>query len=148
LAVPELRPLGEDDRRQWRTLRFALWPREDDGSFDADISGILASGSRLDAFGAFEGDRMVGFMEVGERPWGEGCDTAPVAWLEGIYVDPAHRRVGIGAALVGLAEHWARSHGYSELGSDVEADNTASLQGHAAWGFETTTHLVMFRKWL
>ena len=144
--MPELRPLSEADRLQWRALRFALWPRDDDGSFDADITDILASGGRLAAFGAFDGDQMIGFVEVGERPWGDGCDTAPVGWVEGIYVDPGHRRSGIRAAFIGLAEQWARDRGYQELGSDVEADNAASLQGHAAWGFEETERLVMFRK--
>ena len=38
------------------------------------------------------GDELVGFCEVDERPYGDGCDTAPLAWLEGIYVIPNQRR--------------------------------------------------------
>jgi aminoglycoside 6'-N-acetyltransferase I len=144
--VPELRPLAEADREAWRSLRFALWPRDDDGSFDADISEILASGGRLAAYGAFEAGRLVGFIEVGERLSGEGCDTAPVGWVEGIYVEPRHRRSAIGGALIAAAEAWARGRGYHELGSDVEAANAVSLHSHAAWGFEETKRLVMFRK--
>ena len=144
--MPELRRLGEADRRQWLALRFALWPRDDDGSFDRDITDTLASDGRLAAFGAFEGNRLVGLIEVGERPWGDGCDTAPVGWVEGIYVDPRHRRAGIGHALITLAEQWARARGYQELGSDAEIGNTVSLRSHAAWGFEETERVVMFRK--
>ena len=145
--MPELRQLGEADRPQWLALRFALWPRDsDDGSFDAEIDEILASGGRLAAFGAFDGEQLVSFIEVGERERGEGCDTAPVGWVEGIYVDPEHRRSGIGAMLIGLAERWARERGYRDLGSDMEAGNAVSLQSHAAWGFEETKRLVMFRR--
>ncbi len=132
---------------QWLSLRHALWPRDSvDGEFDAEITEILASDGRLAAFGAFEADRMVGLLEVGERPFGDGCGTAPVGWIEGIYVDPAHRRSSIGRLLAAEAERWARLRGYSELGSDVLADNTTSLSSHAAWGFEVTERIVMLRK--
>jgi len=144
--MAEIRALGEPDRVAWRSLRFALWPRDDDGSFDTDITDTLASGGRLAAFGAFDGERLVAFVEVGERPRGDGFDTAPVGWVEGIYVAPSHRRSGIGVALIAAAEVWARARGYKELGSDVEAENTGSLSGHSAWGFEETRQLVIFRK--
>ena len=96
--MSDIRALGEPDRVAWRSLRFALWPRDDDGSFDKDITDTLASGGRLAAFGAFHGEHLVAFVEVGERPRGDGFDTAPVGWVEGIYVDPAHRRSGVGVA--------------------------------------------------
>jgi aminoglycoside 6'-N-acetyltransferase I len=144
--MPELRQLGETDRPQWLALRLALWPREGNHTFDAEITEILNSGGRLAAFGAFDGDHLIGFLEVGERPWGEGCETAPVGWVEGIYVDPAHRRTGVGQSFIALAEQWARARGYRELGSDVLAENETSLGSHAAWGFEETKRLVMFRK--
>jgi aminoglycoside 6'-N-acetyltransferase I len=147
-AVPELRQLGEADRVQWRALRFALWARDDDGSFDTDITAILASGGRLAAFGAFEAGLMIGLLEVGERPWGDGCDTAPVGWIEGIYVEPAHRRFGVGRDLVAAGERWARDRRYRELGSDAPIDNETSRLSHAAWGFEETKRIVMFRKQL
>ncbi len=144
--MAELRLLGEADRRQWLALRFALWPRDDDGSLDAEITEILASDGLLAAYGAFDAGALVGFIEVGERPWGEGCDTAPVGWVEGIYVDPGYRRSGVGEMLAAAAEAWASGRGYSELGSDVEATNIVSLASHAAWGFGETKRLVMLRK--
>ena len=144
--MPELRLLGEADRQQWLKLRLALWPRDGSHSFDADITEILGSGGRLAAFGAFDSNSLIGFLEVGERLRGDGCDTAPVGWVEGIYIDPAHRRSGLGQAFIALAEQWARDRGYRELGSDVNLRNAASIQSHAAWGFEETKRVVMFRK--
>ena len=60
----------------------ALWPRDDRAEFDEDISGMLADSETFPAFGAFDGGRLVGFAEAGERAYGDGCDTAPVGWLD------------------------------------------------------------------
>ncbi len=144
--MAELRRLGEADRAAWLVLRLALWPRDGAHEFDAELDEILGSGGRLAAYGAFVDARLVGLLEVGERPWGDGCDTAPVGWVEGIYIDAAHRRAGIGGALIAVAEDWARERGYAELGSDVQLHNTVSLSSHAAWGFDETERVVMFRK--
>lgn len=144
----EIRRLLERDRRDWLRLRIALWPREEPSGFDEDITGILADPETMLAFGAFDGERLIGFAEAGERPWGDGCETEPVGWLEGIYVDPAYCRRGVGRALVAAVTDWAKSRGYSELGSDAAMENRISLQSHAGWGFEETKRIVMFRKWL
>lgn len=144
----EIRRLEERDREAWLALRLALWPRKDAAEFDEDITGILADPELMPAFGAFDGDRLVGFAEAGERPYGDGCETAPVGWLEGIYVHPDYRRHGVGQALVTAVTDWAKSRGYSELGSDAAVENHVSQQSHAHWGFEETERIVMFRKWL
>jgi aminoglycoside 6'-N-acetyltransferase I len=146
--VPEVRRLDERDRKAWLALRLALWPREDSAEFETDISGMLAEPDATPAFGAFDGERLVGFAEAGERPFGDGCATSPVGWLEGIYVDADYRRRGVGRALVAAVMDWATSRGYSELGSDAALDNDISLESHARWGFEETKRIVMFRKGL
>ena len=71
------------------------------------------------------------------RPYGDGCDTAPVPWLEGIYVaaglsPPRHRP----AAARTTVEDWARGRGFTELGSDADLDNLTSRLSHALWGFD------------
>jgi aminoglycoside 6'-N-acetyltransferase I len=146
--VVEIRRLKERDRKAWLTLRIALWPREDTAAFEEDITGILAEPEAKPAFGAFDGDRLIGFAEAGERPWGDGCQTAPVGWLEGIFIEPQYRRRGIGRALVAAVTDWAKARGYAELGSDALMENKISLQSHARWGFEETKRIVMFGKML
>ena len=144
--MAEIRRLEERDRAAWLTLRIALWPREDTAAFAGDITGILADSELMPAFGAFDGDRLVGFAEAGERPFGDGCETAPVGWLEGIYIEQEYRRQGIGRALVAAVTDWAKARGYAELGSDALMENHISLQSHVRWGFEETKRIVMFRK--
>jgi aminoglycoside 6'-N-acetyltransferase I len=90
--------------------------------------------------------RLAGFTEVGTRPYAEGCDTTPVGYLEGWFVDADVRRQGIGAALVQAAESWARQLGLQEFASDALLDNLTSHAAHRALGFEETERLVLFRK--
>jgi hypothetical protein len=50
---------------------------------------------------ADRGDRtLAGFVEIGSRNYAEGCESTPVAYLEGWYVDPDARRGGLGRRVV------------------------------------------------
>ena len=46
------------------------------------------------------------------RSYGEGCETSPVGYIEGWYVDPDLRQKGLGGLLFQAAEDWARSEGH------------------------------------
>lgn len=87
-----------------------------------------------------------GFAWMAFRPWAEGCQSSPVPYIEGWWVEEGLRRTGVGRALIQAVEQWCRDHGYQELGSDVELDNDVSLRAHAALGFEPTVQLQYFRK--
>lgn len=140
----EVRQLSEADLEAWLALRAALHPDQTAESLSGEVAHLLAD--PLEAgYGAFEDGAMIGFIEVSERPWGEGCETAPVGWIENILVEAKKRRAGIGRLLIDAAANWSRARGLRELGSDVHADNTASLASHLAWGFGETIRLVMFR---
>ena len=142
--MTEIRNLGLADRYAWAALRHALWPHHSQSELSDELEAMIGSG--LAGFGAFDGAKLAGFAEVSERAYGAGCDTAPVAWLEGIYVDPDYRRGGIGRLLVEAIVQWALARGHSELGSDVEIDNALSLMTHASWGFAETKRVVMLRR--
>lgn len=53
-----------------------------------------------------------------------------------IYVDPAHRRRGIGSALMQQAEDWARSQGYPRIGLQVFTTNQPALQLYQKLGYQ------------
>jgi aminoglycoside 6'-N-acetyltransferase I len=93
-----------------------------------------------------ESNGVAGFAEVGARAYADGCETSPVAYLEGWYVDPDMRRQGVGAALVRAAEAWARARGYRELASDALLDNLGSQEAHVALGFGEVERSVKYRK--
>ena len=77
-----------------------------------------------------------------------GTRTSPVAFLEGIYVEPDHRGTGVARMLVMGVEAWGRQQGCSELASDTGIDNVVSQQMHEALGFSETQRVVFFRKLL
>jgi aminoglycoside 6'-N-acetyltransferase I len=89
---------------------------------------------------------LAGFAEVGTRSVAEWCESSPVAYLEGWYVDADMRRQGVGAALVRAAEAWARARGFTEFASDAQIANTESQLAHAALGFNEVERLVAYRK--
>jgi aminoglycoside 6'-N-acetyltransferase I len=89
---------------------------------------------------------LAGFVEIGSRNYAEGCETSPIAYLEGWYVDPDARRKGLGRRLQRAAEDWARGNGFTEMASDAELHNDVSLGAHLSLGFEEVERQVCFRK--
>ncbi len=144
------------DAAQWAALRAALWPDEDDASHAAEVSRFFARQRRGRGampevvFVALEPGRpphaVVGFAEVSRRNHAEGCETSPVAFLEGWYVVPERRRHGVGRALVAAAEAWAWGLGCHEFASDAVAENALSATAHRALGFEEVEVIRCFRK--
>ena len=144
-VIREVRAL---DRAAWATMRAALWPEEDADTHARGIDLLLARG---DAWGFIAEDasgRAIGFAEIAIRPYANGCDSAPVAFLEGIWVEERSRRRGIGARLIAHVESFLLARGYRELGSDTALANLASQDAHRRWGFAETERVVYFRKGL
>ncbi|HEX8789615.1 MAG TPA: GNAT family N-acetyltransferase [Polyangiaceae bacterium] len=130
---------------------FALWPdgpfAEHEAEATAILSGSPPSTLPLVVLVAELDGAVVGFVEVGLRSHADGCDAErAVGFIEGWYVEPEHRRRGVGRALVQAAEAWARSRGCREMGSDALVDNDASLLAHEALGFEVVDRCVHFKK--
>jgi aminoglycoside 6'-N-acetyltransferase I len=133
---------------QWMSLRFALWPDEDREIMAREAPSILARPDML-VLVARQGDSVTGFAEASvRRDYVNGCETSPVAFLEGIYVMPACRHQGIARALTGAVEDWAKAQGLRELASDALLDNMQSHAMHQALGFSETERVVYFRKTL
>lgn len=87
-----------------------------------------------------------GFVSLSLRPWAEGCESEPVPYIEGWWVDADIRRAGVGSALMHAAEEWCRTNGYTELGSDADVGNDVSIRAHRSMGFEPTVRLQFFRR--
>lgn len=142
----EVRLAEPTDAEQWIRLRTALWP-EDPADHPVDVERYFATRpQRTATFVAIVGERTVGFAEVGLRDYAEDCRSSPVGYLEGIYVEPSLRQTGVGRALVGAGEAWARARGCTEMASDRALDNEGSGRFHESIGFEETVRLVAYRK--
>jgi GNAT superfamily N-acetyltransferase len=91
---------------------------------------------------------LCGFLEASIRPYAEDCESWPVGYVEGLFVDPDMRHHGIGRRLMAAAEQWAAAHGCREMASDAQIENEVSLKAHKALGFEESSRAVHLRKWL
>jgi aminoglycoside 6'-N-acetyltransferase I len=132
---------------RWAALRSALWPDQTPEEQAREIPGLLAN-PNLPAWLAFASpSEPVGFAEASlRRDYVNGCESSPVVFLEGIYVDPAHRRLGAARALVAAVAEWGRAQGCREFASDALLDNAASHAFHAQVGFAETERVVYFRQ--
>jgi aminoglycoside 6'-N-acetyltransferase I len=141
-----IRTYNDGDRSEWLRMRRALWDDCPDEQQNREVDELLGSDIEETFFAVRPGGGLCGFLEAALRSRANGCDSTPVGYIEGWYVDPDVRRQGIGRALVAAAEAWARSRGCRQMASDAELWNTLSHQAHAALGYEETGRLVVFKK--
>ena len=142
----QIRPARIEDQPEWLRLRAALWPacpREKHLAEMAEFSGAAAQVVLVVV--RSEGG-LGGFLEAGLRPYAEGCETRPVGYIEGWYVDPDLRRQGVGGELVRAAEDWAIAQGCQEMASDCMIDNETSRRAHLALDYQEAGRLIAFKK--
>jgi aminoglycoside 6'-N-acetyltransferase I len=142
-------PATAADAHDWARLRHALWPHHEVGEHRDDAAALAGQPGRTPAFIAYADGIAAGFAEASLRTdYVNGCATSPVAFLEGIYVMPEHRRHGIASRLVRAVEDWACDAGCTEFASDADIANRESHALHRALGFSETQRVVYFHKLL
>lgn len=141
-----IRSVSREDWLEWLRLRKTLWPECPPEMHEQEMA-VLSKGGESEVFvyQRKEGG-LGGFIELSVRDRVDGTFSARVGYIEGWYVDPDLRGQGIGRSLLQKAEAWTREHGLSELGSDAEIHNEASIRAHQALGFQETFRLVHFLK--
>jgi len=141
-----IRRIAAADRTSWLGMRDALWPGAFD-DHDRETRAFFEAGAAPFVVFVAESDgRLVGFLELDFRKYAEGCESSPVPFIEGWYVDAEFRGRGIGRALVKAAEAHAREAGQHEIASDAELTNVDSIAAHRALGFEEIERIVCFRR--
>ena len=142
-----IRALSESDLSEWLRLRMLLWDETAEDDHKSEMVDIIEhSDSQFVAVADFGDDRLGGFLEASIRSHVEDCETDNVGYLEGWFVEPRYRRLGVGRELVAFAERWARGKGCTEMASDAEVDNEVSLLAHENLGYNETSRLVHLKK--
>ena len=143
IAVPV-----EATHAAWVAMRHCLWPQTSEAGHQVEARAWIEQGNFI-RLAIHPDGRVAGFAEAAMRAdYVNGCETSPVAFLEGIYVEPWGRRQGAARALVKAAEHWALERGCREFASDALLENEMSHLMHRALGFAETERVVFFRRWL
>ena len=132
----------------WLSLRRALWLQGSADEHLRDMREFVARGHCV--LLAFDDDgAAIGFVEASKRnDYVNGTAGSPVAFLEGLYVLPSHRRRGVCRALVSAVEAWGAAQGCAELASDSLIENGDAHAVHRALGFVETERVVYFCKQL
>jgi GNAT superfamily N-acetyltransferase len=90
-------------------MRADLWPEASAADHEADAATSLGAIDHAAFVAEDPSGKVIGFAEASlRRDYVNGCDTSPVAFLEGIYVEAAHRRSSAGRASFSAVEARAR----------------------------------------
>lgn len=140
-----VRPLQVTDWDEWLRMRCALWP-DDTSAHEAGMHEWLSRSDTIVVVAIRPAGGLGGFAEAGTRPCADGCESSPVAFLEGWYVDPDLRGKGTGQQLVEAVETWARERDLSELASDALLENIDGHRAHLGTGFIEVERAIRYRK--
>ncbi len=146
MAEITIRRATPADKYEWLRMRFRLWLFADHQAFEAELDEILADPHQAVFLALRANGQPCGFIEATIRNYADGCETGPVGYIEGWYVEEDLRHNGVGAQLVKAAEDWARALGMKEMASDTWWDNDISIQAHHKLGYEEIERLVHFAK--
>lgn len=106
------------DSSDWLRLRNQLWEGDDHadeiaryfaGTLDEPVEVLIARSPDGNA---------VGHVELSIRDDIDGLRGQRTGYIEGLYVDDAHRHHGVALSLLRAAEQWARDQGCAAFASD------------------------------
>ena len=143
----KIRRVTQEDKSEWFHMRKGIWPEAPDEYLNFDMDEILASDNYFVIF-ACDGDKPIGLTEVKIRDYGEGCETSPIGYIEGWFVQEEYRGKGIVGIMTQAAENWVREKGCTEMASDTWLDNESSIRAHVKMGYYEAERLVHFVKQL
>jgi aminoglycoside 6'-N-acetyltransferase I len=142
-----IRRVTQEDKAEWLRMRKGIWPEAPDEYLDFDMDEILASNKHVVFFGCDEG-KPIGLTEVQIKESAEGCETSPVGYLEGWFVQEEYRGKGVVAIMTRAAEDWVREKGCTEVASDTWLGNESSIRAHEKMGYIEVERLVHYVKQL
>jgi len=115
--------LNSENGRVTIEFRPVRLPRSMRVSYPRDRQQRIAEWKRCDGFlVALQDERIVGYVALSAH------DAQEAAWVRDLVVERAHRRQGIGTALVNAAGEWARKRNLHRLLIEVQTKNHPAIQ--------------------
>jgi aminoglycoside 6'-N-acetyltransferase I len=127
-------------------LANQLWANHSLQDLEVEFKEYLASKKDC-IFICYQEKEAIAFAHCSLRDeYVEGSTTAPVTYLEGIFVKENYRKKGIAQELVFACEKWAQEHDCKEIASDCEIENELSYSFHLKSGFQEINRVICFVK--
>lgn len=124
-GAPMREPFEGDEDAKWATWLRKSFDKPDFVSFVAVVDGTVR-----------------GFVNGEVRRVTDDFFHAPYLYIDHLYVGREYRRTGIGRALMGMIEQWAREKGMRALDLEVGELNNAGIQFYASLGFSPLTRRI------
>ncbi|WP_262122577.1 aminoglycoside 6'-N-acetyltransferase [Anaerococcus sp. Marseille-Q5996] len=135
-----------NDSRILAQMAIKIWDNDSVEELEQEFNEFAVN-SDMASFIKYVDKKPVGFSNVSIRyDYVEGCETSPVGYLEGIYVEDCYRNNNFARDLVEACEVWVKSKGIKEFASDCELTNLDSLAFHLAIGFSEANRIICFKK--
>ena len=130
------------DLKPWVDMRYALWGGNPD-QLGSEALDILSSATDHCCLAITDSGQYVGFIEVSVRH----TQSHTYGYIEGWYVDQAHRQQGVGSALIDQAEQWLLHYSVEAIFSDTDKANYHdSLPAHAHSGYLPIRYFTLLMK--
>ena len=141
----EFREIDRAHFPQWKRMRGELYASLDDEFHLKEMEEISQRTDWICRFIVNAEKEIIGLLELSSRNVVDGCLSSPVAYLEGLYLEPGHRGRGYGCSVLEKVVNWCRQNGFSELATDTELNNAAAQAFYTSFGFEEQDRVVVFR---
>ena len=141
----KLVPITENDFPLWQKMRQEIYPVLSDERHKLEMAKILSSEDWYCQFIMNDAYEPIGIIELSFRNIVNGCLSSPVPYVEGVYIQPEHRRQGLGRKIMAHLIRWCKEEGYSELATDTELADGQAQEFYRAIGFLETDRMVTFR---
>ena len=151
MCVMETRRISQSDGDLLRDLHLRMYADSPDAFSESLATAQAMTAEQWDArarqlsepeqavaFVAMVGPEPVGFIAGFVGRWRDGAmhwGTRDTVTLAKAWVDPRHRRKGIGRSLAETVKAWAVEQGATTLGAQVTETNAPAIRFYAALGF-------------
>lgn len=137
---------NKNDSKTLAQMARKIWDNDSVEELEEEFNDFVEN-SDIVSFIKYMNGKAVGFANVSIRyDYVEGCETSPVGYLEGIYVEDCYRNNNFARELVIACEDWVKNKGIKEFASDCELTNLGSLAFHLAIGFKEANRIICFKK--
>ena len=140
-----IRKITKKDKANWMSLRTQLWSRAEPARLEEETNDILKD-KGWGLFAVEHEGKLIGFIECSIRDKAPGCETNRIGYIEGWFIAPAFRNLGLGKKLVEQGEKWAKDSGCREMASDTTSDYPLSPKAHKALGYKEVKRKFFYRK--